>query len=318
MDPARVLADEPGCAALSALTARLRAVGYDGSPIAVAPAPNRWAATVVGLARGEPVSQQDVIDAIGVDAVDALSSCGALHRDEGDACLTARLFPMRSIYTLLPSTPPGDDTVYLGADSIALFRRIWDARGSGDRAADLATGNGFIAAALATRYDHVVATDLSPRCAATAGLIPILNPHLEGRISAARLDVADGLRPGSFDLVTANAPWVPETVGPDGGPPRRFAAGGPTGCELPVRFIDHAAALLAADGRAFVACLDVTFADGARPLLDHLPSVRATGVDTTVSPTPLNEMFDYSTWVGPKAEGATAARHVIVELHRPR
>src|SRR5438552_1815971 len=83
-------------------------------------------------------------------------------------------------------------------------------------------------AALATRYDHVVAADLSHRCVSTAALIPIVNPHLRSRFSAVEMDVANGLRAGSFDLVTANAPWVPEVVTPDG-PPRLFAAGGPTG-----------------------------------------------------------------------------------------
>jgi methylase of polypeptide subunit release factors len=165
----------------------------------------------------------------------------------------------------------------------------------------------------------VIAADVSQRCAATAALVPVLNPHLRGRFAAVQTDVADGLRPGSFDLVTANAPWVPETVGPHGGPPRRFAAGGPTGCELPLRFIDEACRLLAPGGRAFIACLDVAFDDGRRPLVDDLPAVTTGDVEVEVEVTAsqLNEQFDYSAWVGHKAAGAIAAHHVVVEVHRP-
>jgi methylase of polypeptide subunit release factors len=145
----------------------------------------------------------------------------------------------------------------------------------------------------------------------------VLNPHLRGRFAAVQMDVANGLRPRSFDLVTANAPWVPETVGPDGGPPRRFAAGGPTGCELPLRFIHDAAELLAPGGRAFVACLDVEFDDGRRPLTERLPAISASGLDVTTTVSPLNEVFEYSAWVGRRAHGAIAAHHVVVELRRP-
>ena len=150
----------------------------------------------------------------------------------------------------------------------------------------------------------------------TAALVPVVNPHLRSRFAAVQMDVANGLRAGSFDLVTANAPWVPETVGPDGGPPRRFAAGGPTGFELPRRFIDAAAELLAPGGRAFIACLDIAFDDGRRPLLDHLRLVSAPGVEVMINETTLNEIFDYGEWASRKARGATYAKHVVVELRR--
>jgi SAM-dependent methyltransferase len=320
LDPGRVLADADGGAALAALVARLRAIGYDGTQASAdAPAARdeRWASTIVALARGDAVRASDVVDALGVDDVATMQWAGALFVMGGAAALGARLFPMRSLYTVLPSAVAGEDVVYLGPDSIVLFQRIWSARGYGDRAVDLATGNGFIAAALATRYDHVIAADLSPRCVSTAGLVPVLNPHLRSRFATVQTDVADGLRLGSFDLVTANAPWVPETVGPDGGPPRRFAAGGPTGFELPRRFIDAAAELLAPGGRAFVACLDIGFADGRRPLRQHLPTLSDRGYEVTATESPLNEVFDYGPWARRKAEGAIAARHVVVEVRSP-
>ena len=320
LDPARLLADPDAGAAMAELAARLRAIDYDGhqacaSAQAVAAEPS--ASVIVAIARGATVGQSELLGALGVDAVGALSRCGALSLIDGRAGLGARIFPMGSILTLLPNHRDGHDTVYLGPDSMCLFERVWAARGHGDHAADLGTGNGFIAAALATRYEHVVAADLSPRCVSTAALVPVLNPHLRDRFSAVQTDVATGLRAGSFDLVTANAPWVPETVGPDGGPPRRFAAGGPTGFELPRRFLDGAAELLAVGGRAFVACLDIRFDDGRAPLADHLPGLAALGHEITVVESPMNQVFDYSAWAVSRATGAMSARHVVVEVRRP-
>jgi len=323
MDPARVLADPAGCAALGDIVRRLRAIGYDGSPASAARTNGNdgdvdpHAATLVALGRGEGVARRAVVDALGDDAVAALRRCGALLAIDGEMGLSAKVFPMRSVYTLLPHHQEGQDFVYLGRDSVSLFEIVWAARGHGDRAADLGTGNGFIAAALATRYDHVIAADLSHRCVATAAMVPVLNPHLRGRFSAMQLDVANGLRRESFDLVTANAPWVPETKAPDGGEARRFAAGGRTGFELPRRFIDEATDLLAPDGRAFIACSDLGFNDGRRPLREHLPRIEARGFEVRVVETRINELNDFDEWARRKSPGAITGRHVVVEIHRP-
>jgi SAM-dependent methyltransferase len=310
LDPARVLSDPEGSAALEALVRHLRAGVAEPGGTAEDP--------LVALARGDPVEEQVVVDRVGAPTVDALNACGALETSGPQTRLTARIFGTGNIYTVLPYCREDLETVYLGPDSIILFEVVWAAAGTGDRAADLATGNGFIAAALATRYDHVVATDLSHRCVATAALVPLLNPQLRGRFSAARTDVADGLRPGSFDLVTANAPWVPETIAAEGAPARRFAAGGPTGFELPRRFLDAAADLLAPGGRAFVAGMALAFDDGRRPLEDHLPALRRRGLDVAVTATRANQLFDYDAWAIRKAPGAVAASHVVVEVRRPR
>ena len=324
LDPAEVLADRDGCEALAGLVERLRAVGYDGRPVppaSPAGAPGRsndtTISTLVALARRAPVAEQELISALGADPVDALVRCGVLDRHDGQLALTATIFPMRSVYTVLPGPAPGLDTVYMGPDSLTLFELVWAAHGYGDRAVDLATGNGFLAAAMATRYDHVIAADLSRRCVATAGLVPVVNPHLRTRFSAVQLDVADGLEAGAFDLVTGNPPWVPETVGPDGGPPRRFAAGGPTGFELPRRFLDAAADLLAPQGRAFIACLDIEFADGRRPLVDHIPRLEVRGLEVHVVETRLNQAFDYTSWARRKVPDVTSTRHVVVRMCRP-
>jgi methylase of polypeptide subunit release factors len=209
------------------------------------------------------------------------------------------------------------DLVYLGHDSVMLLREAWKGLGFGRLAADLGTGNGLLATALATRFDHVVAADISSRCTASAALALAMNGHLAGRMSVVQADIATCLRPGSFDAVVANAPWVPEAV-PEGGPAvRRFAAGGPTGFELPRRFLDQAATLLAPGGRAFVACTDLTFADGCRPLRDHVPALERLGVAVDVVPTALRDRVDLVAWANERVTGVTAADHVVVTLRRP-
>ena len=310
LDPARVLSDPEGSAALASLVGRLRSGGAVFSRDSEDP--------LVTLARGDELDQREAIDALGAPTVQALAGCGALDISGTRARLTTRIFGMGAIYTLLPYSRDDLDTVYLGPDSMVFFEIIWAARGFGDRAVDLATGNAFIGAALATRYDHVVAADLSARCAATAALVPILNPHLRGRFSAVRADVTDGLRPGSFDLVTANAPWVPESLPPIDATARRFAAGGPTGFELPRRFVDGAADLLAPGGRAFIACMALDLDDGRRPVEDHLAEVRRRDFDVEVTATRANQVFDYATWAARKLPDAIGARHVVIEIRRPR
>jgi SAM-dependent methyltransferase len=310
LDPVRVLRHPQACAALTEVAAELRAARYDGSPDA---------RPLLSAARGEVVAPDALRAALGDDRWAALTDAGVVfvHADGDAAALTAKVFPMRSVLTLLPRSVIGEDIVYLGRDSVLLMDVVWKRGGIGRRAVDLGTGNGFIAAALATRFDHVVAADLSERCAATAQLVTVLNPHLAGRCSAARLDVAAGLRAGSFDLVTANAPWVPEVEGPDGGPPRLFAAGGPTGFELPRRFLDQAVELLAPGGRAFVACMDIELADGRRPVVEHLPVLEAQGVAVEAVDTHLDTPEALAQWAEEKAPGARGARHVVVHLRRP-
>src|SRR5689334_9467157 len=99
LDPARVLADPDACNAFEMLAARLRAAGYDARR-----SPDHSAApTLVTLARGDPVSDHETRKALGNDAVDALVRCGALEVTPADVRLTATLFAMRSVYTVLPA-----------------------------------------------------------------------------------------------------------------------------------------------------------------------------------------------------------------------
>jgi SAM-dependent methyltransferase len=317
LDPSRLLADTGATAAMARLATCLRAARWQGERADdIAEGPERAAAS---LARGEPVGAADAAQVLGDDGLDALRAVGAVGMVEpsegaGQIRLGATLFPTGRLLSLVPDPGPGLDTVYLGPDTVLLFEVIWERIGLGRRAADLACGNGYLAAALATRFDHVVATDISQRCVAAAACVPVLNPQVADRFATVRSDVASGLRPRSFDVVTANAPWVPEQPA-TGTNERLFAAGGPTGFELPRRFLDDAVELLAPDGRAFVACIDLELDDGRRPLRDHLPDLERREVTVEVVPTRLGGDGGMDSWARQRNPSVATARHVVVVLH---
>jgi hypothetical protein len=79
-------------------------------------------------------------------------------------------------------------------------------RGTGERALDMATGNGIQAILLAAHADHVVATDVSPRAVAYAAFNVALNGvrNVETRTGSFFEPVAGE----QFDLVVANPPYV--------------------------------------------------------------------------------------------------------------
>jgi len=305
--------DPNAVAALAQLAATLRANDYGGEAIPSEPT----AHACFRLGYGDSAERRIVERVVGRDGLDALVAARWAEYGDLDPAyvrLTMTVFATESVLTVSPRPAPGLDTVYIGPDSLALLRRAW-ASGLGGRAADLGTGNGFIAAALATRFDYVVATDLSARCAWAASLVPVLNPFLAGRIGVVRADVGDGLAPRTFDLVTANPPWVPETMLGERDPGRRFAAGGPTGFELPRRFIDAAASLLAPRGRAFISCLDIELADGRRPLRDHALTLEQAGCAVEIHRSHMVGGDDMRVWVRNRLGRVRSAAHVIVELH---
>ncbi len=222
--------------------------------------------------------------------------------------------------TLIAAPDPKNtpDAIYIGPDSFVLVHAAFRLAPRGERAADLGTGTGLLATLLARRYRTVVATDFVPRVAEAAALTLAANRRPTGHAAAAVVcDVAAGLRPRSFDLVTANAPWVPAPP-TEGHPPRSFADGGPTGTELPVRFLHGAAGLLRAGGVAIVLALDVTLAGGGQPLAEACAELDDQGLTTALVATPIN-------WAYPKLGELMRARqpalvgvtHVAAVLARP-
>jgi hypothetical protein len=294
LDPTRVLRDAEGGAALADLVARLRAAGFDGAPGRPGSPPPGAASrdpgvpVLAALGRGEVVTRRAADAALGPAALQSLRRCGALIVVGEEAALTARLLPMRSIYSVLPRHRVGEDIVYLGADSAILFDLVWAARGHGDHAVDLGTGNGFIAAALATRYDHVVTADLSGRCVAPPPCPREPAPAVADRRWTSPRPCAPG--PPTSSRLTP--PGCPRRCGP-GTTVRR---GGLTGFEF-CRFIDQAADLLAPG--AFIACLDISFADG--PHRCRAPVLVAARFRGDRHETRLNDQTDLQPWAARRA-----------------
>jgi methylase of polypeptide subunit release factors len=316
----RVLASAPAVAALEGLAARLRAAGYANQVLDGAPPPVEATSR---MALGLDTDRRE----LSASEVEALVAAGAA--DVADQVVVPRfaLYAQGPSLVLLPRDDGlAPDRVYFGRDSLWLAetaRRAGPGRGA---LADLGTGAGAVAALLAPDYERVVATDIAPRTAASAALTLRLNPRsgpARGRRDGTRpagvacvADVADGLRPGSFDLVTANPPWVPD-LGP-GGVRRTYARGGETGFELPRRFVMEAAGLLAPGGVAVVLGIDVTWVDGSRPLVALARGLRRLGHEAVIVPSEAADAWPtLEADLTARFEGMASVAHVVLLIHRP-
>ena len=307
----RVLASEPAMAGLGRLADDLRAAGYANEVIGDA---GTRTEALTRLALGLDAARV----ALGSVDVEGLAAAGALDVVAETLVPRFAVFARGRTLVLLPRDDGfAPDRVYFARDSVWLAEVAGQVRSGGGAAADLGTGAGAVAALLAHRYDRFVATDVAPRTAASAAITLALNARPDGRPGGlvCVADVASGLRPGSFDLVTANPPWVPDTT--DGEAPRTYATGGSSGFELPRRFIVEAADLLAPGGVAVVLGIDVTWDDGSRPLPALVRGLRRMGYEVAVQPTEEAAMWptfeaDMTTWF---PHMATVA-HVAVLIHR--
>jgi release factor glutamine methyltransferase len=304
-DAQAVLASPAAKEAMVSLAKALRVAGYDcrltHNPL-------------TALALGRSVEPMTLIKVVGSTGLDALCRAGAADRDERGVALRFVVFAAGHVLAVVPRIPaPHAEIVYLDHDSIWLLRSVWRLAPGGDLAVDLGTGTGYLAAALLTRYRTIVATDLLPTTAAVAALTLAINDRQHGGSVVA--DVAVGLRPGSADLVTANPPWVPVPTG-HGCSRAVFGDGGPSGTELPTRFIQEGAALLSPGGIGLFQCVDVTCSDGARPIARVCESLEDQGMFTEMRPViangPLGQLMDQL----PTSPQIMAARLVTVIVRR--
>lgn len=126
-------------------------------------------------------------------------------------------------------------------------------------------------------------------------------------------DVAAGLRPGTFDFVCINAPWVPAHRA-DG---RIYSQGGETGFELPRRFILEGTDLLAPNGVFIGLCAELMFVDQTNPLRDLIEDLNRKGFVTLVEPTPAPHPFHTAAHgTAETLPGLQWARHVTVVIQR--
>jgi release factor glutamine methyltransferase len=143
---------------------------------------------------------------------------------------------------------PNPDTEVLVQRAVAIARE----RGGPLRAADVGTGSGCIAIALA-HYAPTVevwAGDISPDALAVAAR-NVTNHSLNGRVHLVEGDLLEPF-PGEFDLICANLPYVrtnaaisPEVMAQ----PEQALFGGIEGADVIVRLLAAAAARLRPHGR---------------------------------------------------------------------
>jgi len=297
--------------ALVALGDELRRAGPDG-----------WSRP---MAAGAPAARSTFDEQVGPDAAEALIAAGLATAVGTDLLLAVTIVEIGGVLTVIPKVAWGDEVVYLGPDSAHLAEAVLRLVPHGERAVDLGTGTGLLAALLARRFRHVVATDLALSVAVAAELTLALNRFPPGRRQVVCLaDVAAGLRPRSFDLVAGNAPWVP-LAAESRAPRDLFSHGGDLGSELPLRFIRDGAQCLRPGGVAITLALDVTVrADDAsaaqhQPLAAVCDELEDDGFVTRRIATPFNRerqgLADLMRSRQPKLEDAT---HVAVIVARPR
>ena len=317
-DATSVLASAPAVSALQGLAAPLRRHGYQNQPLEGPGGP----AMASAVALGRPAPRAALDEAAWPGAMDALAAAGA-GDVAGDHFLPRfALFGIGDVVVVVPADGADDPgRIYFGRDSLwlaDLATRVAPARTR--RAADLGTGAGTVAALLGRRYDTVVGTELLGRTAACAALTMELNRRADGRLPATVCvtDVAAGLERGSFDLVAANPPWVPDEPGAPVGILRTFADGGPTGFELPRRFAMEAASLLAPGGVAVVLALDVVWAGGQRPLAALARGLQRLRYEVAVTPTEASEVWaELEAGFEHRFPDVEAVTHVALLVHRP-
>jgi len=280
-------------------------------------------AVAASIARRLPVPDVDAVGVLGRAARDAVEA-GIAGSWEEDGVGLFRLgfgvMLVRGTAAVLPAMAAEADRVYLSSDTVWFLQVLWPRVLPGRRAVDLGTGTGFLAASLTRRFAEVTCTDLVPRAVATAALTRLANPAIADRLHVVRADVGAGLRPGSFDLVTANPPWVPSaaSIDPDDSRVLHYADGGPTGFELPVRFLHESAALLAPGGVAAMMCLDGEFAGGGQPIRTVVSDLTAEGYEVELLGTSAHDRVPQLEEVArARLPELVSVRHVCVLVRRP-
>jgi serine/threonine protein kinase/methylase of polypeptide subunit release factors len=210
---------------------------------------------------GKPIPRDALASLMGSTFVSRMQRHGLLEDERSALRLICPMILAGDCLAVVPSA----QVAYLGSDSTVLLDVAMRIAPEGGRVAELASGTGFAALMLASRYASVVATDISEVCVFIAKVNFYLNEIYPGqKIELNVADIADGISEASCDLVLANAPWVP-TAKSRG---KVFADGGPTGSELPRRFIRGGVRLLRPGGVLAMLVTDSTLRDGRRPILE--------------------------------------------------
>lgn len=244
-----------------------------------------WRGPLGQIASGIAVKRDEVRAVVPDQVIDGLLSAGAWVPYDDLLLPGLALAFAGGVPVAAPVHQRNDaDMVYIGCEAPWLVRLAWRHGCGHGAAADLATGTGVVAVALSARYDVVVAADVLPAAVEYAELTLALNETAGRSTRAVVADVASGLPPEAFDLVTSNPPWVPTDARHDHN--FVYGDGGPTGMELPRRFVRETYGLLCPGGTGVVIVLDTTWDDGSRPLERELDWLAARGCAVTLEPAP--------------------------------
>jgi len=148
----------------------------------------------------------------------------------------------------------GVETVYQPAeDSDLLARTARERVTAGDRALDVGTGSGYVAAKLAEVGADAVGVDLSPLACREAA---------ENGVPVVRGDLVSPFQDGSFDLVAFNPPYLPTPEDAEWNDWMEHAlSGGEDGRRLVDPFLDSVGRVLAPGGEALLLVSSLTDPD---------------------------------------------------------
>lgn len=157
----------------------------------------------------------------------------------------------------------GIDAVYEPAEDSRLLATTAGKRvRSGERALDVGTGSGFVAAALSEAGADVVASDLNPAACRKAR---------ERGVPAVRGDLLDPFVADSFDVVTFNPPYLPTPEDREWDDWMEHAlSGGEDGRRLVDPFLEDVERVLVPGGRAFLLISSLTGIDDVMIYADGL------------------------------------------------
>jgi len=151
----------------------------------------------------------------------------------------------------------GVETVYQPAEDSALLARTAVERVTpGDRALDVGTGSGYVAAKLAEASADALGVDLSPlACREAAG----------NGVPVVRGDLVAPFRDDSFDLVVFNPPYLPTPEDAEWDDWMEHAlSGGEDGRRLVDPFLDSVGRVLAPGGEVLLLVSSLTDPDAVR------------------------------------------------------
>nr|BFE59042.1 class I SAM-dependent methyltransferase [Dactylosporangium thailandense] len=277
-----IVAPPAADAALRRLGDRLKAAGYRFTT--VTPATHERVNRRPGNARGHSLT--DVLgwsrpfdrDALPADIVALLDAAGALRCERDGWRSTIRVSGYDGelfVHSAFPAA--GRDAVFFGPDThrtvdavlAHLHERTAGRADRPARVADIGTGSGAVAVAVAKRLPgaEVVAADVNP----TALRYARVNAALAG-MGNVRPRPSDllGNVPGAFDLIVSNPPFM---IDPEGRAYRD--GGGAHGHDLPLAVLDTAVHRLTPGGSLVLLC-GTGIAAGRDPLLDAVTD-RLTG-----------------------------------------